>query len=49
MTRFATYGIALDPLFEKYSKQILSMPFMKEWTADAQLEPDDIEELEVEF
>lgn len=49
VTRFATYGIALDPLFERYSKQILSMPFMKEWTADAQLEPDDIEELEVEF
>ena len=49
VTRFATYGIALDPLFEQYSKQILSMPFMKEWTADALKEPDDIEELEVEF
>lgn len=49
VTRFLTYGIALDPLFEAYSKQILSLPPMKEWIADAQLEPDDIEELEVEF
>ncbi len=49
VTRFVTYGIALDPLFEKYSKHILSMPLMKEWMADAQNEPDDIDELEVEF
>ena len=43
------YGIALDPLFEKYSKHVLAMPLMKEWMADAQNEPDDIDELEVEF
>ena len=49
VTRFVTYGIALDPLFEKYSKHVLAMPLMKEWMADAQNEPDDIDELEVEF
>jgi glutathione S-transferase len=49
VTRFVTYGIALDPLCEAYCKTILSMPEMKEWIAAATAEPDDIEELEVEF
>jgi glutathione S-transferase len=49
VTRFVTYGIALDPLCEAYCKTILSMPEMKEWMAAATAEPDDIEELEVEF
>ncbi len=49
VTRFKTYGVALDPLCQKYSDQILSMPYMKEWIAAAQAEPEDIEELEMEF
>jgi glutathione S-transferase len=49
VTRFATYGIALDPLCEAYCQTILAMPEMKEWIAAATAEPDDIEELEVEF
>ena len=48
-TRFETYGIELDPVCKKYCKQILSMPFMQEWILAAQAEPDDIEELEMEF
>lgn len=47
--RFKTYGIALDPVCERYCDQILSMPEIKEWMAAAIAEPDDIEELEVEF
>ena len=49
VTRFITYGIALDPMCEAYCQTIVSMPEMKEWIAAATAEPDDIEELEVEF
>ena len=47
--RFTTYGIALDKPCQSYCKHILAMPEMKQWIADAMAEPDDIEELEVEF
>jgi glutathione S-transferase len=33
----------------KYCEQIIANPFMKEWIEAAQAEPDDIEELEVEY
>jgi glutathione S-transferase len=49
VTRFITYGIALDPMCEASCQTIVSMPEMKEWIAAATAEPDDIEELEVEF
>jgi glutathione S-transferase len=49
VTRFQTYGIDLDPLCQKYCQHIMSTSFMKEWCEAAQAEPDDIEELEVEF
>ena len=48
-TRFATYGVALDPACAAYSERILAWPAMQEWIAAAKQEPDDIEELEVEF
>ena len=48
-TRFATYGVALDPVSAAYSERILAWPAMQEWIAAAKQEPDDIEELEVEF
>ena len=47
--RFTTYPIALDKPCHSYCKHILEMPQMKQWIADAMAEPDDIEELEVEF
>jgi glutathione S-transferase len=47
--RFTTYAIALDKPCQSYCKHILEMPQMKQWIADAMAEPDDIEELEVEF
>ncbi len=48
-TRFATYDVALDPVCAAYRDTILAMPEMREWTAAARLEPEDSEELEVEF
>lgn len=48
-TRFATYDVALDPVCAVYRDHILKMPFMVEWTKAAMLEPDEVEELEVEF
>lgn len=49
VTRFMTYGIKLDPVCQKYCEKILAMPYMVDWTAAALTEPEDIEELEVEF
>jgi glutathione S-transferase len=48
-TRFATYDVKLDPVCAAYRDRILALPEMVEWTAAAQLEPDEVEELEVEF
>lgn len=48
-TRFQTYDVRVDAASAKYCEQILAMPEMKEWTKAAQQEPDDIDELEVEF
>jgi glutathione S-transferase len=49
VTRFQSYSIKLDPLCSGYSKQILAMPHLREWTAAALLEPDEIEGLDAEF
>ncbi len=49
VTRFLTYGIELDPLCQAYCDQILDLPEMKAWAEQAILEPEDIEELVVEF
>jgi len=49
VTRFLTYNVELDKASERYCEQIMAMPEMKEWVMGALEEPDDIEELEVEF
>ena len=49
VTRFLTYNVELDPACENYCKHIMALPEMKEWVMGALEEPDDIEELEVEF
>ena len=46
---FGNYDVKLDAQLSAYCKTILAMPEMKEWTAAALMEPDDIQELEVEF
>ena len=49
VTRFKTYDVKLDRVSTQYCETILALPEMKEWIAAAQLEPEDIDELEVEF
>ena len=48
-TRFATYDVKLDPVCRAYSDLMLGQPEMKEWIKAAKAEPNDIDELDVEF
>jgi glutathione S-transferase len=48
-TRFHTYDIKLDDVCQQYCDTILAMPEMQQWQAAAEVEPEDINELEVEF
>ena len=48
-TRFRTYGVTLDPVSEAYCTHVLAWPDMREWWAAAQREPEQIEELDIEF
>lgn len=48
-TRFATYDVKLDAECAAYSARILALPAMTEWTAAARAEPEEVEELDVEF
>ena len=49
VTRFRSYAVAVDPVSAAYCAHICSWPDLVEWVAAAQLEPEQIEELEVEF
>jgi len=49
VTRFHTYDVKLDPQCEAYCDRVLAHPHVREWTAAARLEKEEIEELEVEF
>lgn len=49
VTRFKTYDVKLDPVCNAYADHIMALPEMQEWIAAAKLEPEDIDELEVEF
>jgi glutathione S-transferase len=48
-TRFVTYDVALDDTSAGYCRTIMALPLMQEWIAAAKLEPDELEELDVEF
>jgi glutathione S-transferase len=48
-SRFVTYDVQLDPASRDYCRTIMAMPFMAEWIAGAKAEPDELEELDVEF
>ena len=48
-TRFVTYDVALDSECAAYRDRIVGLPQMREWKAAAMQEPDEVEELEVEF
>jgi glutathione S-transferase len=48
-TRFLTYDVKLDAACAGYCVAIMAMPPMQEWMAAAKTEPDEVEELDVEF
>ncbi|HWL82628.1 MAG TPA: glutathione S-transferase [Roseomonas sp.] len=48
-SRFLTYDVKLAPPAAGYRDHILAWPDMAEWMAEAEREPEAIEELEVEF
>jgi len=48
-SRFATYDVAIDSSSQDYCNTMMSHPFMQEWIAAAKVEPDELEELDVEF
>lgn len=49
VTRLRTYHVPVDEICEGYCQTILALPQMQDWYAAARAEPDDVEELEVEF
>jgi glutathione S-transferase len=49
VTRFLTYDVKIDHVSAEYCRHILALAPVQEWIAAAKLEPEDIEELEVEF
>ena len=49
VTRFLTYGVKLNKPCIEYCQTIMAMPEMKEWVAAAKLEPEEIEELDMDF
>jgi glutathione S-transferase len=48
-TRFLTYDVKLPKACVQYCKTIMAMPEMQEWVAAAKLEPDEIDELDMDF
>jgi glutathione S-transferase len=48
-TRFRTYDVKLDPRSTGYCATILDWPLLVEWIEAAKQEPEELEELDVEF
>ncbi len=48
-SRFVTYDVALDPPSAGYCRTVMAHPLMEEWIGAAKVEPDELEELDVEF
>ena len=48
-TRFLTYDVALNERCQAYCATIMAMPEMQEWVAAAQREPEEIDELDMDF
>ena len=49
VTRFQTYDVKLDPECSTYCKRIMALPDMVAWREAALKEPDELEELDMEF
>lgn len=48
-TRFLTYDVQLDAACAGYCRTVMAWPLMQEWVKAAQAEPDEVDELDVEF
>lgn len=48
-TRFLTYDVRLPPACAAYCQTVMAMPAMQEWVTAARLEPEEIEELDMDF
>ncbi len=48
-SRFTTYAVKLDPVCEAYRAMIMNWEPMLEWIEGAKAEPEELEELDVEF
>ena len=49
VTRFLTYDVKLNPSCTAYCQTIMALPEMQEWVAAAKLEPEEIDELDMDF
>jgi glutathione S-transferase len=49
VTRFMTYDVEIEPRLKAYTDMIMAMREMVEWVEAAKAEPEEIEELEVEY
>ena len=49
VTRFRSYDVKMEGVCERYCQHIMAWPDMREWFAAAQKEPEQIDELDVEF
>ncbi len=49
VTRFRSYDVHVDTPCERYCRQIMAWPPLQEWFAAAQREPEQIDELDIEF
>lgn len=49
VTRFRTYDVQLDGACADYCDTIMAMPELKQWIAAAREEPEEIDELDMEF
>jgi glutathione S-transferase len=47
--RFSTYDVKLDAACADYCKTIIALPHMQEWITAARAEPEELDELDVEF
>ena len=49
VTRFLTYDVDVDKRCTAYCELIMKLPEMTEWIAAAKREPEEIDELDMEF
>ena len=49
VTRLVTYDVQLDSDCAAYGERIMALPEMVEWCEAAMREPDEVEELDMEF